>query len=313
MTESQKKSTKWKRFEISPFSIDTFKPFTFGNSVNPIKNNPMMPTPLLSANTPTRVHDKLITQSRKNKRDPTSKKSQSQLPQRSTTINLNTASFALEMANYSPKKLNQSNVSKNDDLPNNILQDSRLIEAHHVKLKKNVLPLLALDHDDTVNTADTLLEFDSTNQTSKNMHSSSMVNKFRKLKIPHDCYMDHYAHSKYCSISHPSMVPKSLAYFSRHRVATFGKSNRLPFLCAIYTTKGPCSVRPFYSATYDGTGGQGRQYALGLSVTESIGDDRILAPTCKVDIPLANCYHQAIFPQKSGMMIIIIFEIIINQ
>ena len=92
--------------------------------------------------------------------------------------------------------------------------------------------------------------------------------------------LDHFSHSKYCSEAPSGMITKSLAYSSRSRNTTFGKSNRIEFLRQLRDAEGAGTVRPPYPPSYHGPGGEGQQFALGLTLAGSAESDRILGPIC---------------------------------
>ncbi len=98
--------------------------------------------------------------------------------------------------------------------------------------------------------------------------------------VPHDFPLDKFSHAQHCSQAPPGMITKSLAYSSRCRKTTFGKSNRIVFLRQLRDDEGQGRVRPPYPPAYHGPCGEGQQFALGLTLAGSAESDRILGPIC---------------------------------
>ncbi|KAI8922695.1 hypothetical protein BC831DRAFT_437500 [Entophlyctis helioformis] len=110
--------------------------------------------------------------------------------------------------------------------------------------------------------------------------SDDIVAAFGRPKVPHDFHLGRYSHAHNCSMAPAGMVLKTLAFTQRHRGTTFGVSNRIQFLRDVYTANGPTCIRKPFPAAYHGPGGEGRQFALGLSLAGSAGDDRVLDAAC---------------------------------
>ena len=67
-----------------------------------------------------------------------------------------------------------------------------------------------------------------------------------------------------------------MAYNRRCRKTTFGLSNRISFLRSLKDAG--ASPAPPYPPQYHGPSGEGREFALGLSIAGSAGNDYILGP-----------------------------------
>ena len=95
--------------------------------------------------------------------------------------------------------------------------------------------------------------------------------------VPHDFPPNRLqAHKDRCGNSPPGMIQSSMAYSKRCRKTTFGFSNRISFLRKLKDSG--VSPAPPYPPQYHGPSGEGQQFALGLSIAGSAGNDYILGP-----------------------------------
>jgi hypothetical protein len=90
--------------------------------------------------------------------------------------------------------------------------------------------------------------------------------------VPHDLPPDRLKeHMKRCGDAPPGMILSSMAYNKRCRKTTFGVSNRIGFLRELKDSGR--SPAPPYPPQY-----QGQEFALGISIAGSAGNDNILGP-----------------------------------
>lgn len=95
--------------------------------------------------------------------------------------------------------------------------------------------------------------------------------------VPHDLPPDRLKdHMKRCGEAPPGMILSSMAYNRRCRKTTFGVSNRIEFLRKLKDLG--VSPAPPYPPQYHGPSGEGQEFALGISIAGSAGNDYILGP-----------------------------------
>jgi hypothetical protein len=81
---------------------------------------------------------------------------------------------------------------------------------------------------------------------------------------------------KRCGEAPSGMILSSMAYNRRCRKTTFGVSNRIGFLRQLKDSG--VSPAPPYPPQYHGPSGEGQEFALGISIAGSAGNDYILGP-----------------------------------
>ena len=125
-----------------------------------------------------------------------------------------------------------------------------------------------------------------TMKTANEAKANDIINtKLVRPRVPHDFPLED-RHGIYCKGLGSGMITSILGYHPRQK-GLFGKSNRIQHLRSLYDELDAYSVCPVYPASYHGTGGEGRPFALGLTeagcpssnrtmqVSTTYGDQRI--------------------------------------